>query len=133
MRDLQPRRRAGNADQQTISWSQGFFIELNTGIQDARLVRRINLQAGIVRRRQHMRAALFEMIDHRDAKRRAFFRISAGADFVQENKCRTRCGQDVSAPSRFAGLDHRSDIRDMRSKRRKIRGQRLMIADVRQD
>ena len=85
-----------------ISRAQRLFVELDAGIQHAGLVARIHLQSGIMRRRQHVRAVAFEIIDHGDSERRSLLRIGSGADFIQQNQRR-----------HFTRLDHRSDVCDV--------------------
>ena len=69
-----------------------------------------------------MRAALPEVIDDRRAERAAFDRVGAAADFVEQHERR-----------QFERAVHRDDVRDVRRERAEARGDRLLVADVRED
>ena len=122
-RDLDARRSSGEAEQQAVGRLQSLFVELDRSVDDAFVIRRVHLQAAVVRRGDNLRTAVAaEMVDDSNAECGTFLRIGAGAGLVEQDESRRR-----------AAADHVRDVRHVRRKCRKVGRKRLVIANIGKD
>ena len=87
----------GKADRQVVGRAQGFDIELNVGVAQARVVVRERLQFAVVRGRDEGAAAFEQPFEDRPGERRALRWVCAGAEFIEQHE-RPRLGPFEDAP-----------------------------------
>ena len=120
-RDFDSARCSRHADEQPVRRPQILLVEFHRGIHDSRRRRSVSLQPVVVRRRERQRAPRAKFFQQRDSQRRAFFRSRARAHFVHQNQRTLR-----------RNFQHRFQIQHVRGKRRKIRGNGLLVANIRE-
>ena len=77
-RHREPEALAERAVDQAKTRRETHRVDVDRGELDARLVQRVELDGGVVRRRRHERAAPHRVVDERDRERRAL--VGVGAD-----------------------------------------------------
>ena len=85
-RDIQPRGFSWRTQAENVSWRESRIIKAHRAVEHRGRIRPVNLQREQVRRRQRDRADTTKMVQYRDAKRSALFRVSRPAELVQQDQ-----------------------------------------------
>ncbi len=103
-RDGQRVGTAGQTDAQFVGRAQRLDVELDRRVAHTRCVVSIELEIAVVRRRKGRDAAIAQVIQQRHGQRRAFLRIGARAQLVEQHQAlRVGLLQDVDDVGHVAG------------------------------
>jgi len=110
---------AGNADEQLVGGSKGLHVELAGGVDDALRAHGVELQFGVMGRRNHPAAQLPTEFDDGGSQRRALRRVGTRAQLVEQHQRPVvALGNHVHNGAHVAG------------KGGQALGDRLLVADV---
>ena len=110
---------AGNANEQLVGGSKGLHVELAGGVDDALRAHGVELQFGVMGRRNHPAAQLPTEFDDGGSQRRALRRVGARAQLVEQHQ----------RPVVALG-DHVHNGAHVAGKGGQALGDRLLVADV---
>ena len=120
--NLQRQAAAGRAVDQPVGRCERVRVEAERGAGDPARRGAVGLEHVVVGGRDDVRASFAEVLDHRASQGPALRRIGAGADLVEQNQPRE--GQPAI---------HRHDVAQMSREGAQVGGDRLLVADVRED
>ena len=122
LRDVNSRRRAGDANLELIGGLQGGLVEANRRVHYSCGIGAVNFQRGVVRRNHEHATDSAEVIGDGDCEGRTFFRIGGGAQLVEQYQRLWR-----------GGARNEINVGDVRRKCREILLDGLVIANIGQN